>query len=49
MEINLTIDGEDIPMNNFVEKIIAGVVAGAAESLNDVEKDWKNLQLIIKR
>ena len=49
MEIDLTIDGEDIPMNSFVQKIIAGVVAGAAESLNDVEKDWKNLQLIIKR
>lgn len=49
MEIELIIDGQDIPMNHFVQKIITGVVGGAVESLNDVEKDWKDLQLTIKR
>lgn len=49
MEIELIIDGQDIPMNRFVEKIITGVVSGAAESLNGVEKDWKELSITIKR
>lgn len=49
MEIELTIDGNEIVMNNFVKRIIAGIMAGAAESLDGVEKDWKDLQLIMKR
>lgn len=49
MEIELIIDGEDIPMNRFVEKILSGVVGGAAESLNGVEKDWKELSIKIRR
>lgn len=49
MEVELTVDGEDIPMNNFVQKIIAGVVGGAAQSLEGVEGDWKDIEITVSR
>jgi hypothetical protein len=49
MEIELIVDGKDITINNFVQRIIAGVVAGAIEPLSGVEKDWTDIELTIKR
>jgi hypothetical protein len=49
MELELIIDGKDIPMNNFVQKIISGVVSGTVESLDGVEKDWKEIKLTLTR
>ncbi|MCL7415301.1 MAG: hypothetical protein M8349_04485 [ANME-2 cluster archaeon] len=49
MEIELIVDGKDIPMNNFVERIIIGVVAGAVQSLDGVDEDWQDLTLTLNR
>ncbi|KAF5423391.1 MAG: hypothetical protein C5S41_07410 [Candidatus Methanomarinus sp.] len=49
MELELEVDGEDISVNHFIEQIFAGVVGGAAECLNGVEEDWKEIKLIITR
>ena len=49
MEMELKIDQEEILVNHFVEKIFAGIVGGAAQCLDDVEEDWKELRLIITR
>ncbi|MBW6518866.1 MAG: hypothetical protein K0A89_10250 [ANME-2 cluster archaeon] len=49
MELELIVDGKDIPMNRFVEKMIAGVVAGAVQSLEGVDDTWEELTLTIRR
>ncbi|MCL7474444.1 MAG: hypothetical protein SCH39_00155 [Methanosarcinales archaeon] len=49
MELELIVDGKDIPMNRFVEKMIAGVVAGAVQSLDGVNDAWGELTLTIRR
>ncbi|MDF1556753.1 MAG: hypothetical protein P1P80_01020 [ANME-2 cluster archaeon] len=49
MEIELIVDGKDIIMNKFVERIIAGIVAGAVQSLEGVDEDWQDLTLTINR
>ncbi|MCG7848488.1 MAG: hypothetical protein MIO93_04835 [ANME-2 cluster archaeon] len=49
MELELIVDGKDIPMNRFVEKIIAGINAGVVQSLEGVEDNWKELNLTIIR
>jgi uncharacterized protein (UPF0261 family) len=49
IELELIVDGKDITINKFVQKVIAGVVAGAVEPLSGVEKDWTDIELTIKR
>ena len=49
MELEIIIDGKYIPINNFVQRIIAKVVSGAIESLDGVEEDWKDLTLTLTR
>ncbi|MCK4937301.1 MAG: hypothetical protein KAR85_01710 [Methanosarcinales archaeon] len=49
MELELIVDGKDIPMNRFVEKMIAGINAGALQSLEGVDENWQELNLTISR
>ncbi len=48
-DVSLEVDGEDIPMNDFVKKIIFGMINGTIGTLRDVDKDWKSVKLILKR
>jgi adenylosuccinate lyase len=49
MEVKLTVDGKDIEINNFVQKILAGAVTGAVGTLKDVGDDCNEIVLKIKR
>ena len=49
MEIELTIDGEKIVMNDFVQKVLGNTVAGAVKSLHGVEDNWSDVSLKIKQ
>jgi hypothetical protein len=49
IELELIVDGKDITINKFVQKVIAGIVGGAVEPLAGVEKDWTDIELTIKR
>ncbi|MGB3907146.1 MAG: hypothetical protein WBL02_01795 [Methanomethylovorans sp.] len=49
MEVKLTIDGKDIEINNFVQKVLAGAVVGAVGTLKGVEEDCEEILLKIKR
>ena len=49
MELELIVNGKDITMNKFVQKVIAGIIGGAVEPLEGVEKDWTDIELTIKR
>ena len=45
MDIELEVDGKDIPLNDFVRKILSGTFAGAVTSLRDIKKDWKEIKI----
>jgi hypothetical protein len=49
MEVKLTVDGNDIEINDFVQKILAGTVVGAVGTLKGVEEDCDEIVLKIKR
>jgi hypothetical protein len=49
MEVKLTVDGNDIEINHFVQKILAGTIIGAVGTLNGVEEDCGEIVLKIKR
>ena len=47
MELKLAIDGKEIPLNEFVSKILAGTIVGAVTSLRGVREDWKKIEVEI--
>ena len=48
-DIVLEVDGKNIPMNDFVRKILAGMITGSVGVLHGFEKDWKTLNISLKR
>jgi hypothetical protein len=45
----LLVDGEVIDLNEFVEKILGGTIAGAVTSLRDIKKDWKKIEIQVTK
>ncbi len=48
VDIVLEVDGKKIPMNDFVRKILYGMIAGSIGALHDVD-DWKIVNINLKR
>jgi hypothetical protein len=49
MVMKLRVDGKEIPLNEFVEKVIGGSVVGAVTSLRGIKEDWKKIEIEIVR
>jgi hypothetical protein len=49
LELKLVIDGKEIPLNEFVNKILAGTMVGAVTSLRGVREDWKKIEVEITK
>lgn len=49
MVLKLKVDGRDIPLNEFVEKILNGVMVGAVTSLRGIREDWKKIEVEITK
>ena len=47
MGMKLKVDGKEIPVNEFVEKIISGSILGAVTSLRGIKEDWKKIEIEI--
>ncbi len=49
MEVKLRIDDEEIDLNEFVEKMLGGMVVGAVSSLRGYEGSWQKIKLEVKK
>lgn len=49
MGMKLLVDGKEIPLNEFVEKILSGTVVGAVTSLRGIKEDWKKIEIDISK
>jgi len=49
MEVKLYVDGKDISLNEFIEKFLSGTLVGAVESLRDIKRDWKKIEIRITK
>jgi hypothetical protein len=49
MEIKLVIDGKEIPLNEFVGKILIGTIVGGVTSLRGIKEDWKKIEMEVTR
>jgi hypothetical protein len=47
--LKLKVDGKDIPLNEFVEKIMSGTIMGAVSSLHGIKEDWKKLEIELEK
>lgn len=47
MGMKLKVDGKEIPLNEFVEKLLSGTVVGAVTSLKGIKEDWKKIEVEI--
>jgi len=47
--VKLLVDGKEIPINDFVENILAGTLAGAVTTLHGVSDGWKKIEIKIER
>lgn len=49
VEVKLFVDGKDIDLNEFVTKILSGTIIGTVTSLRGIKKDWKEIELKIRK
>ena len=49
MSLKLKVDGKEIPLNEFVEKILGGTITGAVTSLRGIKEDWKKIEIEIQK
>lgn len=49
LTVMLKVDGKDIPINEFVQKILSGTIVGAVSSLHNINEDWQNIEVTIKK
>jgi hypothetical protein len=49
LSLKLKVDGKEIPLNEFVEKILSGTIMGAVTSLRGIKDDWKKIEIEIQK
>ena len=49
MKVELNVGGKKIPLNKFVQKFLGSAVVGMVETLDNVEKPWKSIELKIEQ
>ena len=49
MSMKLKVDGKEIPLNDFVEKFMAGSITGALSSLKGIDENWNKVEIEIQK
>jgi len=49
MVLKLKVDGKEIPLNEFVEKILNGMIVGAVTSLRGIREDWEKIEIEVTK
>ena len=49
MGLKLKVDNKEIPLNEFVERIMNGTITGAVSSLKGIKDDWKKIEVEIEK
>jgi len=49
MGTKLIVDDKEIPLNEFVSKMLEGTMVGAVTSLRGVKEDWKRINVEVTK
>jgi hypothetical protein len=45
LKMKLLVDGKEIPLNDFVERIFTGMVVGGVNALKGITEDWEKIEI----
>jgi hypothetical protein len=49
LDTKLTVNGEEVELNEFAQKILAGTIVGAITSLRGIRKEWKEISITVTK
>lgn len=49
MKMKLMVDGVEIPLNDFVEQILTGMVVSGVNALKGIKEDWKKIEVEVSK
>lgn len=49
MDVKLYVDGKEVVLNEFVQKMLSGMVAGGVTSLRGIEENWKEIRVEVAK
>ena len=49
LSLKLKVDGKEIPLNEFVGRMMNGTITGAVTSLKGIKEDWKKIEIEIQK
>jgi hypothetical protein len=49
LDAKLLVDGKEIVLNDFVNRILCGTLVGAATSLRNVNENWKKIEIEVTK
>jgi hypothetical protein len=49
LKMKLKVDGTEIPLNDFVEKILTGMVVGSVNALKGIKEDWTKIEVEVSK
>ncbi|MCX8182360.1 MAG: hypothetical protein N3D12_04520 [Candidatus Methanomethyliaceae archaeon] len=49
MKVKVAVDGREIPLNEFVNQILGGMISGAVMTLKGVNKEWETIEIRVER
>jgi len=49
LKVYLLVDGKEIKINEFVEDFFGRTLQGAVSTLKEVNRDWKEIDIKLKR
>jgi hypothetical protein len=47
--MKLMVDGVEIPLNEFVERILTGMMVGGVNALKGIKEDWKKIEIEVTK
>jgi hypothetical protein len=49
LKMKLKVDGEEIPLNDFVERILTGMVVSVVNALKGIKEDWEKIEMEVSK
>jgi hypothetical protein len=47
--MKLRVDSREIPLNDFVERILTGMVVGGVNALKGIKDDWEKIEIEVSK
>jgi hypothetical protein len=49
IDVKLLIDGKEVPLNPYVQKVFGAVIKGMISTLKGVDENWNHAELVLDR